>query len=101
MTVESLALEMAQRARSARQAAASLQAEQRSLALSSVAAAIEAASDAILTANASTGFSNGGEFGFGAEIGIATSCLHARGPVGARQLTSYKYVVRGHGETRG
>lgn len=56
---------------------------------------------AVVMANASTGFSDGGEFGFGAEIGIATSRLHARGPVGARQLTSYKYVVRGHGEIRG
>lgn len=56
---------------------------------------------AVVMANASTGFSDGGEFGFGAEIGIATSRLHARGPVGARQLTSYKYVVRGQGETRG
>ncbi|MDM7985489.1 MAG: glutamate-5-semialdehyde dehydrogenase [Maricaulis sp.] len=56
---------------------------------------------AVVMANASTGFSDGGEFGFGAEIGIATSRLHARGPVGARQLTSYKYVVRGQGELRG
>lgn len=56
---------------------------------------------AVVMANASTGFSDGGEFGFGAEIGIATSRLHARGPVGARQLTSYKYVVRGDGQTRG
>ncbi|MEC9250017.1 MAG: glutamate-5-semialdehyde dehydrogenase [Pseudomonadota bacterium] len=56
---------------------------------------------AVVIANASTGFSDGGEFGFGAEIGIATSRLHARGPVGARQLTSYKYVVRGQGEVRG
>ena len=59
------------------------------------------ADSAVVMANASSGFSDGGEFGFGAEIGIATSRLHARGPVGARQLTSYKYVVRGHGETRG
>jgi len=55
---------------------------------------------AILLHNASTQFADGGEFGMGAEIGIATGKLHARGPVGAEQLTSFKYVVRGDGQTR-
>jgi glutamate-5-semialdehyde dehydrogenase len=55
---------------------------------------------AIVLHNASTQFADGGEFGMGAEIGIATGKLHARGPVGADQLTSYKYVVRGSGQVR-
>jgi glutamate-5-semialdehyde dehydrogenase len=55
---------------------------------------------AIVLVNASTQFADGGEFGFGGEIGIATGRLHARGPVGAQQLTIYKYVVRGTGQTR-
>ncbi len=55
---------------------------------------------AILMQNASTQFADGGEFGMGAEIGIATGKMHARGPVGARQLTSFKYLVRGDGTVR-
>ena len=65
------------------------------------AAAFQAVVDAsIVLWNASTQFADGGEFGFGGEIGISTSRLHARGPVGAEQLTSYKYVVKGTGQIR-
>ncbi|RYG92211.1 glutamate-5-semialdehyde dehydrogenase [Loktanella sp. IMCC34160] len=65
-----------------------------------VARFFERLDSAILMHNASTQFADGGEFGMGAEIGIATGKMHARGPVGAEQLTSFKYLVEGNGATR-
>jgi glutamate-5-semialdehyde dehydrogenase len=56
---------------------------------------------AAVVVNASTRFTDGEEFGFGAEIGISTQKLHARGPMGLRELTTYKYVVWGDGQVRG
>jgi len=55
---------------------------------------------AVVVVNASTRFTDGEEFGFGAEIGISTQKLHARGPMGLRELTTVKYVVEGEGQIR-
>ena len=55
---------------------------------------------AVVYVNASTRFTDGGEFGMGAEIGISTDKLHARGPMGLEELTTYKYVVSGQGQVR-
>ena len=55
---------------------------------------------AVVYANASTAFTDGGEFGLGAEIGISTQKMHARGPMGLEEITSYKWIVYGNGQTR-
>jgi glutamate-5-semialdehyde dehydrogenase len=61
---------------------------------------VDAVDSGTVVVNASTRFTDGGEFGFGAEIGISTQKLHARGPMALRELTTYKYVVWGDGQIR-
>jgi glutamate-5-semialdehyde dehydrogenase len=61
---------------------------------------VSAIDSAAVMVNASTRFTDGGEFGFGAEIGISTQKLHARGPMGLAEITSFKYVVSGSGQIR-
>jgi len=68
---------------------------------SAISAFIAGVDSAAVMVNASTRFTDGGEFGFGAEIGISTQKLHARGPMGLAELTSTTYVVTGDGHVRG